>query len=259
MTRRIPLFQVISGGKLAPTAHEPTIGNFRNRPRRTESQQRLFERESRGLPHNGWSNYPTWLVYYSVAGEDVIYRHWLREAARFREAAVNQSQSCKHDVAGQIKYATLLSTELCRAFYGTPLESKFGVHSELLMLALEKVDWQNLATELRKESAEDFPHTAKQPVPNSLTDGRIRFRAGYVTVSPGVLKILSHKALVDAVICHQRGDWGLVDAKQLEANEAAMNGKGCLVSVYRTRPQVEYWLVTDSHRGETTVRLPSEY
>ena len=262
MTIRIPLFQVFSGGKQTPTSHEPPVDHVRRASHRHHGPQlrrQLWEQEVWATPHNGWSNYPTWLVYYAIAGEDAIYRHWLREAARIREAQANPLQLCEHDTHGQFNLITRLSSTLCEAFYSTPLVSLFGGYSELLLLSLGRVDWQDLAIALHTESAADSRDGVRPLLPNSLTDGRIRFWAGGVTASPNVLKCLSRKALVDAMIRHQRGDWGIVDAEQRRANEAVVNDEGRLMSAYQTHEHVEFLVITDHDRAATSVFLSNEY
>ncbi len=221
----------------------------------TESESLQYEREIWGEPHNGWSNYETWSVYFSIAGEDAIYRHWMREADKERERLALRGQH--RDFCSPI--ARRLFFQLLNAYYATPLVSKFGVHSELLMVALGKVNWQQLATTLRDASAKTCDDVPPPLPPNSLTDGRTRFSMGGVKASRGVLEILSKKELVDAVIRHQRGDWGNVDAALRQANEAGVDKDCRLVSAYETKDHVEYWIITDDDRAATNVLLPSEY
>jgi len=229
-------------------------------PEQNETEDARWPREIWGEPHNGWPNYHTWCVYFSIAGEDAIYRHWLQRAAAVSAEAIDAGKRNRpHNGRGDRRGSALLFEDLCNAFYGTPLVSKFGVHSELLMLALGQVNWMSLAVALHEESANDTLDAANPRVPNSLTDGRTRFSTGGVTASPGVLKILSQKQLVDAVIRHQRGDWGHVDEELRQANEALIHAEGRLVSAYENQDQVEFWIITDYDRAATNVLLPSEY
>lgn len=221
----------------------------------TESDSVRYEREIWGKPHNGWSNYETWSVYFSIAGEDAIYRYWMREADKEREALASRGQL--RDFC--FPTARQLFSQLLSAYYATPLVSKFGAHSELLMVALGRVNWQQLAATLRDASAKTGDDVPPPLPPNSLTDGRTRFSMGAITASRGVLEILSKKELVDAVIRHQRGDWGNVDGARRQANEAGVNKDCRLASAYETKDHVEYWIITDDDRAATNVLLPREY
>jgi len=225
----------------------------------SDSVLKRWERKQWGQPHNGWSNYQTWQVYFSIAAEDAIYGFWLGRAAEYCRPEVRPERSRKGFEPGNAPHRPTLCDEMCDAFYDIPLVSVFGVHSELLMTALGRVDWQRLAAALHDESVNNS-HDADSPLSrNSLTDGRIRFSAGRVTASPAVLKIISKKELVDAVIRHQRGDWGLVDAALRQANEMVIHDEGRLVSAYTNMAQIEFWIITDYDRAATNVFLPSEY
>lgn len=213
-----------------------------------------------GTPHNGWSNYETWQVYFSIAAEDAIYQFWLGRAAHYYCRPEVRQEQCREDSQQTDgRHFSALFDEMCHAFYQTPLVSSFGVHSELLMTALGPVDWQSLASGLQCDYLNRSREEATSLLPNSLTDRRIRFSAGGVTASSEILQIISQKELVDSVIRHQRGDWGLVDEKQRQANEAAINAEGYLISAYQTKNKVEFWIVTDYDRAATNVLLPSEY
>lgn len=248
--------------QIAPPSQELSLVNLSNQPEPPAtpcSQDAQWKREIWGEPHNGWSNYETWSVYFSIAGEDAIYRHWLGRAAKNRELEALKKQKREHGQHDTFEVFNPLFSELCNAFYCTPLVSKFGIYSELLMVALGNVDWQRLASALQKESANNSHDASSSRVRNSLTDGRIRFSAGGVTASPGVLEILSQKELVDAVIRHQRGDWGHVNDELRQANEAVIHDEGRLVSAYETKNNVEFWMITDYDRAATNVLLPTEY
>ena len=72
-------------------------------------------------------------------------------------------------------------------------------------------------------------------------------------------KSLSQKELVDAVIRHQRGDWGLVDEKHVKPMRPAYMKRVGLIQPTRTRTKIEFWVITDYDRAATNVLLPSEY
>jgi len=65
---------------------------------------------------------------------------------------------------------------------------------------------------------------------------------------------------VDAAIGrHLHGDWGDVCAEDKRANEDALKHGGRLLSVYHTKDDVRFWIITEADYSATTVLLPSDY
>lgn len=55
------------------------------------------------------------------------------------------------------------------------------------------------------------------------------------------------------------GDFGLVSDEDKALNEEAIETGGRIMSAYRDRLDVKYWIITEADRSATTVLLPSEY
>ncbi|MFL9669758.1 hypothetical protein WIX39_022635 [Variovorax sp. AB1(2024)] len=59
---------------------------------------------------------------------------------------------------------------------------------------------------------------------------------------------------------HAKGDWGVVDQEDSEANDAAVKGGMRVLSAYvLPRTNVKVWIITEWDRSVTTVLLPDEY
>lgn len=59
---------------------------------------------------------------------------------------------------------------------------------------------------------------------------------------------------------HQRGDWGeeLCEEDRQENDLSVASGFRVL-SAYRTRAGVKFWIITEADRSSTTLLLPEEY
>jgi hypothetical protein len=88
-----------------------------------------------------------------------------------------------------------------------------------------------------------------------------RFALGQTVATPGALQALaaagqSPSALLER---HVRGDWGLVEPEDAQANDDALHQGGRLLSVYATVLGTRLWVLTEHDRSVTTLLLPDEY
>jgi hypothetical protein len=58
---------------------------------------------------------------------------------------------------------------------------------------------------------------------------------------------------------HANGDWGEVCDEDRESNEEALIHGSRLMSVYSSKGEVTFWIVTEWDRSVTTVLLPEDY
>lgn len=58
---------------------------------------------------------------------------------------------------------------------------------------------------------------------------------------------------------HAKGDWGIVDDHDREANERALETGDRLVSVFRSEAGERFYVITEWDRSATTVLLPADY
>jgi hypothetical protein len=196
---------------------------------------------------NGFSNYATWRVYQSIAEEDAIYWNWIARAAT---CANTDADDCT--ITSVLTHPTVaLATELESAFYHSPLFKDFGVYTDLLFTAMAMVEWREIARILFRELIEGVICMSAYDERASVSDGRTRFSAGAVVASTAVVELLTPKTLVNAVIRHRRGDWGVY----AERNERALSQGLPIVSVYRLYGSVELHIETDADRIRTDVTL----
>ena len=88
-----------------------------------------------------------------------------------------------------------------------------------------------------------------------------RFPLGKLVATPGALRLLEqHKAEpFDFILRHVGGDFGVLDADDLAANEAALKGGFRILSSYPIEGSERLWIITEADRSVTTLLLPRDY
>ncbi len=86
-----------------------------------------------------------------------------------------------------------------------------------------------------------------------------KFALGRLVITRGALAALNAGDVVLALDRHAAGDWGDLCPEDREANERALREGGRFFSVYRTRDDVKFYIITEHDRSATTVLLPEEY
>lgn len=94
---------------------------------------------------------------------------------------------------------------------------------------------------------------SEQPIPVA------RFKVGKIVATPRALQSLAPEDIARAIVRHQSGDWGELDAEDCEANDHAVNHGLRILSQYRSAKGVTFWLITEADRSSTCVLLPEEY
>jgi hypothetical protein len=97
-------------------------------------------------------------------------------------------------------------------------------------------------------------------------DGREReplvrsiFLLGRLFMTPGAQERVPPSEMMQALRRHARGDWGELDDEDRQANDAALKDGTRLLSAYRTKADVKFWIITEADRSMTTILLPEEY
>ncbi len=96
----------------------------------------------------------------------------------------------------------------------------------------------------------------------SLVLNRIKFRLGQTSMTPGAIEALQNEGLSPwALLCrHVTGDWGDLDADDLQRNEEALTTGARIFSSYLLpKTQETIWVITEADRSSTTLLLPDEY
>jgi hypothetical protein len=86
-----------------------------------------------------------------------------------------------------------------------------------------------------------------------------KFKLGQTLETAKALSVLAQEDVCTALYKHERGDWGLTCAKDQATNENALKYDGQLMSVWKDRNGIDYWIITEWDRSVTTVLLPSDY
>lgn len=110
----------------------------------------------------------------------------------------------------------------------------------------------NITTDHTKSKPEDhwisFPRPAER-----------KFQLGQVVATPNVLKTIPYGDMVQSLVRHVIGDWGILGENDRLANEQALAEGMRLLSAYRDRNGTQFWIITESDRSATTILLPEEY
>ena len=94
---------------------------------------------------------------------------------------------------------------------------------------------------------------------HSLSNLPIRVPLGHLVITRGALAVLDATDVDTAIDRHAAGDWGDVCAEDKLTNDEAARKGDRLLSSYRDRGDVVFWVITEWDRSVTTVLLPDEY
>jgi hypothetical protein len=86
-----------------------------------------------------------------------------------------------------------------------------------------------------------------------------KFALGQIVATPNALNSVSQPEIMAALQRHVRGDWGNLDAEDMQANDQALRSGGRLLSSYLTGQNCKFWIITEHDRSVTTVLLPEDY
>jgi hypothetical protein len=86
-----------------------------------------------------------------------------------------------------------------------------------------------------------------------------KFLLGRVVATPGVLAKVPDDEIKSALSRHHHGDWGEVCKADWKANEEGLAEGALLLSVFRSKAGVKFYIITEHDRSATTVLLLGEY
>src|SRR5206468_11061601 len=86
-----------------------------------------------------------------------------------------------------------------------------------------------------------------------------KFLLGRIVATPGVLSALTSEDIQTALSRHVTGDWGDLDEEDRRENELSLANGFRLLSAYRSKAGVKFWVITEADRSVTTILLPEEY
>ena len=89
--------------------------------------------------------------------------------------------------------------------------------------------------------------------------GHTLFEPGRVLITSNANEILNPEDVTAAIDRHLSGDWGDVCPEDRRSNNFAVKKGLRLLSAYKDRNDVKFWVITEADRSYTTVLLPSDY
>lgn len=111
-------------------------------------------------------------------------------------------------------------------------------------------------------SVPTFPSGAiPMPTPSQVHHAIPRFPLGRVVATPHALSVLSVQAIPPERLLerHARGDWGELEAEDVQANQEALQHGWRLFSSYTLAEAVKVWIITEADRSVTTILMPDDY
>lgn len=93
-------------------------------------------------------------------------------------------------------------------------------------------------------------------IPKTFTQ---KIELGQVLITPGAHDDLDLKDVDSSLVRHAGGDFGDVSEEDKELNETALETGDRILSSYRDRNGIKFWIITEWDRSATTILLPDEY
>lgn len=88
------------------------------------------------------------------------------------------------------------------------------------------------------------------------------FHLGQIVATPDAFRLLeqSNTDVIDLLMRHAKGDWGVVCAADARSNDRAVVDGTRVLSAYELGAGRErLWIITEADRRVTTLLLPDEY
>ena len=86
-----------------------------------------------------------------------------------------------------------------------------------------------------------------------------KFSLGQIVITANAQARLPMHDVDTALRRHLRGDWGELDAHDVQENQRSLQDSCRLLSSYRARDGTPFWIITEASRDYTTVLLPEDY
>lgn len=88
---------------------------------------------------------------------------------------------------------------------------------------------------------------------------RVRVSLGQTVITANAASALKDEDVLIALHRHSTGDWGHLCPEDRTANEGALVNGTRLLSSYRSKTGIAFWIITEADRSLTTVLLPVDY
>src|SRR4051794_33051201 len=95
----------------------------------------------------------------------------------------------------------------------------------------------------------------------SLDPPQIKFPPGQLVMTPGASAafVRTREQAIPYLLRHMQGDWGELDAHDVQENEHSLQHGLRLLSKYTLADRTVIWIITEADRSATTILLPEEY
>lgn len=88
---------------------------------------------------------------------------------------------------------------------------------------------------------------------------RPAFSPGQLVATNTAMSTVPEKEFGEAIVRHLLCDWGDVSEADWKTNNESLFTGERLLSVYHTKSDTTFWIITEADRSLTTVLLPSDY
>ena len=86
-----------------------------------------------------------------------------------------------------------------------------------------------------------------------------RFALGRLVITSNACGLLNRIDVSRCLIRHMNGDWGELCAEDKAENEFSLEKGFRILSSYRDRNSIGFWIITEADRSATTILLPDDY
>ncbi len=86
-----------------------------------------------------------------------------------------------------------------------------------------------------------------------------RLRLGQIIFTRNALDSLNHDDTLSCLARHAAGDWGDVGSADWTENDWSLEHGERILSSYKDRSGIKFWIITERDRSATTVLLPEDY
>jgi hypothetical protein len=92
-----------------------------------------------------------------------------------------------------------------------------------------------------------------------MNDKPLKVRLGQTVITPNALDQLHPEDVSASLLRHARCDWGECCPEDAAENDLSLREGFRLLSVYRDRNGLKFWIITEADRSATTILLPEDY
>jgi hypothetical protein len=98
--------------------------------------------------------------------------------------------------------------------------------------------------------------TAKESTPRVEVS---KFPLGQLYFTREAMAQVKHEDMIAALNRYSKGDWGILCDEDKDANKQALRYGSRILSAYKDRNGITFWIITEADRSATTVLLPDDY